>query len=343
MSVSQVDRPMGARRAPVRPVSSFEVASDVARVRQPIVNVYLWGDPGAGDRSWVLVDAGLRFCGNQIREAAARRFGRGSRPSAIVLTHGHFGHVGALPWLANYWDVPVYAHELERPYLSGLSSYPPPDPAVGGGAMSLLSRFYPRGPIDLGGRLRSLPDDGGVPGMPGWRWLHTPGHTAGHVSFFRDSDRVLIAGDAFVTTKQESMVGALTELCVQARRPPAYYTSDWRAARRSVERLAALGPEVAATGHGAPLRGEMLRRELEELAIRWDEIAVPAQGRYVNQPAIVGRRGPEWVPPPVPDLQLWALAGLGGAALGLWWLQSSRSERNDRRAVRAEGCDRIAD
>ena len=40
--------------------------------------------------------------------------------------------------------------------------------------------------------------------MPGWRWVHTPGHTAGHVSLFRDADRTLIAGDAFVTTKQES-------------------------------------------------------------------------------------------------------------------------------------------
>jgi glyoxylase-like metal-dependent hydrolase (beta-lactamase superfamily II) len=39
--------------------------------------------------------------------------------------------------------------------------------------------------------------------MPGRRWLHTPGHTAGHVSF-RDHDRCLIVGDAFVTTKQES-------------------------------------------------------------------------------------------------------------------------------------------
>ena len=60
------------------------------------------------------------------------------------------------------------------------------------------------------------------------------------LSFFREADRTLIAGDAFVTTKQESAVAALTQR-PEMHGPPTYFTPDWENARRSVERLAALG------------------------------------------------------------------------------------------------------
>ena len=306
-----------------------EVAPGVFRVRQLFVNLFFCGEPGGGDRSWTLIDAGLPYLEEQIVEAAARRFGSGARPKAIILTHGHFDHVGALPGLARRWDVPVYAHELERPYLSGKSSYPPPDPAVGGGAMSFLSRFYPRGPIDLGDRLRTLPADGSVPETPGWRWIHAPGHTPGHVALFRDSDRTLIAGDAFVTTKQESALDSNLLQLAHVRRPPAYYTPDWRAAGRSVELLASLHPETVATGHGRPMRGEAMRRELEELARDWQKKAVPNWGRYVNQPALTDADGVAWTPPAVVDLQLVALAGLGALCAGLWWLRSTRSRSSE--------------
>src|SRR5262249_21501064 len=83
----------------------------------------------------------------------------------------------------------------------------------------------------LGDRVRPLPADGSVPGMPGWRWLHTPGHTAGHVSLFRDEDRVLIAGDAFTTVAQESFLAVLTQ-ARHVHRPPAYFPTDWSAAPR---------------------------------------------------------------------------------------------------------------
>src|SRR5215207_2933833 len=133
-----------------------------------------------------------------------------TQPAAIVLTHGHFDHIGALHTLLHKWDVPVYAHRLELPYLTGQSSYPPPDPTVGGGAMAAMSRFYPRGPYNFEGRVQPLPVDGSVPGMPGWRWIHTPGHSPGHVSLFRDADRLLLAGDAFVTQRQESLLAVLS-------------------------------------------------------------------------------------------------------------------------------------
>ncbi|HEX2222838.1 MAG TPA: MBL fold metallo-hydrolase [Thermoanaerobaculia bacterium] len=275
--------------------SVLAVTTDLFCVQLPLVNVYLYGKPRAGDRQWALIDTGMPTSGRRIVEAAEECFGRGARPAAILLTHGHFDHRGAVRQLAEMWDVPVYAHRLELPYLTGLSDYPPPDPSVGGGAMARLSPLFPRRPIDLGYRIQALPEDGTVPGMPGWRWIHTPGHTPGHVSFFRDTDRALIAGDAFVTQRQESALAVLNRW-PEVSRPPAYFTPDWEAAGRSVRELASLQPSVAATGHGIPLHGQRMRNGLEELAEHF-ELEIPSQGRYVRQPALADEQGVLAVPP----------------------------------------------
>ena len=148
---------------------THEVAPDVAYQRLGFVNAAFFGVSGAGDREWVLIDAGLPGTAGHIARAAARRFGPDSRPAAIVMTHGHFDHVSTLRDLAERWDAPVYAHALERPFLDGTSSYPPPDPTVGGGLMALMSPLYPRGPVNVGSRLQTLPADGSVPFMPGWQ------------------------------------------------------------------------------------------------------------------------------------------------------------------------------
>src|SRR3712207_1861136 len=109
--------------------------------------------------------------------------------------------------------------------------------------------------------LHTLPDSSSVPALPEWRHFHTPGHAPGHISLYREADGVLIAGDAFVTTKQESAISVM----VQAKKlsgPPKYFTCDWQSAAWSVEQLAALEPEVVATGHGRPMRGEGMRKSL---------------------------------------------------------------------------------
>ena len=131
---------------------------------------------------------------------------------AIILTHGHFDHVGSLADLLEDWKVPVYAHELELPYLTGKKKdYPPGDPGVDSGLVAKISPMFPNHGIKLSEHIHMLPQDGTVPAMTGWKSIHTPGHTPGHISLFRSQDRVLIAGDAFVTVKQESLYKVLTQ------------------------------------------------------------------------------------------------------------------------------------
>ncbi|HSU53228.1 MAG TPA: MBL fold metallo-hydrolase [Candidatus Dormibacteraeota bacterium] len=259
---------------------THEPVPDIAYKRLALVNIAFVGLPDAGNRQWVLIDAGIPGTARLIVRAAAARFGRDSRPAAILLTHGHFDHVGSLQKLAEHWDVPIYAHREEHPFLNGTSSYPPPDPSVGGGLMAALSPMYPRGPIDVSKWLHELPENE-LPSMPGWRWLHTPGHAPGHVSFWRESDRSLIVGDAVITTNQESAYAVAVQK-PELHGPPKYYTPDWNAAHASVELLAGLEPELVVTGHGPAMRGPEMREALHLLARDFDRIAVPEHGKYVE-------------------------------------------------------------
>ncbi len=251
------------------------VAPGLFVLRDRFVNVAFVGTPGAGDRAWVLVDTGMPGSAGRIKRAAATRFGAGARPAAIILTHGHFDRIGAAATLARDWDVHLHAHELELPYLTGRASYPPAGPAVGGGMAGALSRLIPRGPFHLGGRIRALPGDGSIPGLDGWRWMATPGHSPGHVSLLRVSDRALIAGDAITTTKSESLIARVTQR-PELHGPPAYFTPDWDEARASVRRLADCSPTAVIAGDGPPMRGGALQHALRALVARLDERAAAA-------------------------------------------------------------------
>ncbi len=272
----------------------FSVARGVWGKKELFVNYYFIQDEQSGE--WALVDAGLKWSAPGIKAMAKELFGN-QPPRCIILTHGHFDHIGGLDALVREWHVPVYAHVMELPYLTGKSSYPPADPGVGGGMMATMSWMYPRGPVNIASSVEALPLDNSIPGFQEWKYIHTPGHSPGHISLFREHDKVLIAGDAFVTTKAESA------LCVVSYRkhlsgPPRYLTCNWASAKISVLKLAALDPEIVATGHGYPMYGPEMRNALHRLARRFDDLALPAEGRYVNEPAVADETGVLYVPAP---------------------------------------------
>ena len=212
--------------------------------------------------SWALIDAGWAKDGPSIRQAAEKVFGADVPPASILLTHFHPDHAGSALALARSWDRPVYLHPAELPLATGdfaaITRYAGPlDHWV---ILPLMRAMGPRrraamlGASSLRDVARPFEPDAGVPGLPGWECIPTPGHTPGHVSFFRASDRLLITGDAVVTVKVNSLSGLL--LGRQGLSGPPRYTSwSWPAAKESVATLARLEPSVLAGGHGTPMTG----------------------------------------------------------------------------------------
>ncbi len=312
--------------------SPYDVAPDVHGLKTLFVNVFFVGQPGSGN-PWVLVDAGLPGYASQIKKRAEELFGSGAKPEAIVLTHGHFDHVGTLETLLEDWNVPVWVHSLELPYLQGMSSYPPPDPAIGGGMMAYTSFLFPIGPENFGERVWPIDSDGTIPQLPGWQVFHTPGHAPGHISLFREEDRTLIAGDAFVTTNQNSAIAVATQR-EEFHGPPAYFTYDWHDARQSVRKLANLNPLAVGTGHGVSVRGYELQIKLHHLADNFEEQSIPSQGRYVRQPAVTDEYGVVDMPTPT-SYNVARLLGWGfvaGLLLYTFWPGGRSDEADDDEA-----------
>ncbi|WP_226036837.1 MBL fold metallo-hydrolase [Aquibacillus saliphilus] len=253
-----------------------EVLDDLAFYRTIVANVCMIGKPDSDN--WLLVDTGVAHYTKRIIAAVEKRFGD-KAPSAIILTHGHFDHVGSSKELAKYWDVPIYIHSDEIDYVTGKDTYPPADPTVGGGTLSLLSPFFPQKPVNFKKWVKPLPENGEIPFLDEWKYIHTPGHSPGHIVLFRESDRTLITGDAIVTEKPESAVAVFIPL-QKVYGPPAYFTSDWVKAEESVKKLAALEPETLLSGHGLPMEGDLLREQLHDLADNFIEQAIPKNKKH---------------------------------------------------------------
>jgi glyoxylase-like metal-dependent hydrolase (beta-lactamase superfamily II) len=84
--------------------------------------------------------------------------------------------------------------------------------------------------------------------VAGFRVVHAPGHTPGHVMFFRESDRVVIAGDVLANIHFITGRSGLRE-------PPPFFSDDAARNRESIRLLASLRPRLTCFGHGPPLRG----------------------------------------------------------------------------------------
>jgi glyoxylase-like metal-dependent hydrolase (beta-lactamase superfamily II) len=255
----------------------FDVLPGVYCYTNQIVNVVFL----RSGNDWYLIDAGMPHSADTIKSAFEAHAGVEVAPKAILLTHGHFDHVGGIIELIEQWQVPVYAHELELPYLTGQKNYPEPDGSVEGGLIAKMSPLFPNDAINLTDHVQAFGENGQIPGLSDWKWIHTPGHTPGHVSFYREEDRTLIAGDAFVTVRQDSLYKVFTQK-QEISGPPRYFTTDWQAAWNSVKTLEALKPSTAITGHGLPMSGEVLRKGLAELSRDFKKLAMPDHGKYLQ-------------------------------------------------------------
>ena len=249
---------------------TVEIAHDVHWLPLRGANVYFVHSGG----TWVQIDAGFSGSGRVIAQAAARLCGMVGRPEAILITHGHPDHVGSAVGLSTAWNVPAMAPAGEMPFIDGTTLYPEP-------LVAWLIRVLPRRAMealvrasDLGDTIRPFDPGTGVPGLPDWVCVPTPGHTPGHTAFFRPSDRTLIAGDAVLTMAWSSRLGGrgFSWLWDLARRkprlcgPPTLVTCDWRSAAESIAALADLEPWLLATGHGTPFCGPRLAPALRMFA-----------------------------------------------------------------------------
>ncbi len=247
-----------------------------------------------GEGDWVLLDTGVRPA-LSIVKGAEKQMGR--PPAAIVLTHGHFDHAGCAGQLAQQWNIKVFVGRLEKPFLTGESSYPPPDPTVGG-SLAMMSRAFPSHTVDFSDVLELLPANGKLDFLKGWRIIETPGHSPGHVSLWHEDDRTLLAGDAFCTADMDSLLGMMTLKPTQFARGGSPFVPDWEQMKHSLGVLADLEPVTVGAGHGLPMSGGEVPGFLRDF---YHGFTPPVHGRYVGTPAQTDESGVTFLPPAPPD------------------------------------------
>lgn len=186
-----------------------------------LVNTYLVGD--------VIVDAGT----SRSPDKALLRVLDELPVNAHALTHAHPDHAGGSHRVSEALSLPVWAPAGDADVIeSG---------RLAEGAR-LFRAFGGFEGVPVSRRLKEGDDL-----IDGFVVIDTPGHTAGHISFWREADRVLIVGDIFTN------VSPLTHR-VGLRHPSRLFTPDVEENRRSQRKLAALEPDVVAFGHGPVLR-----------------------------------------------------------------------------------------
>ncbi len=205
------------------------------------INVYLLGD--------VLIDTGTRWARRRILRQL-----RGRSLSLVALTHCHPDHQGTAKYLCEKYRVPLACHEADVPATEGREPMGPRHWVVGLGV-----RFWAGPPHRVGRVLR----DGDE--VAGFRVVHAPGHTAGHVFYFRESDRVAVAGDVLANINFRTGEEGL-------RLPPNAFCVDAALNRKSVQLLRELRPSLVCFGHGPPLRDPS---RLEQFAVALEQSRGP--------------------------------------------------------------------
>jgi hydroxyacylglutathione hydrolase len=190
------------------------------------VNAYLVGD--------VLIDAGGRQAAKRILRDLS-----GHTVTAHALTHTHADHQGSSHAVCTALDIPFWVPERDVA--------PAEDPSLIGERQpdTFLAQFFVRLFKGPGHKVDRALHEGDH--VAGFQVLDTPGHSAGHVSFWRESDRTLILGD--VLNNMDTVTGI-----PGLREPKKSLTPDPERNRESIRRLGPLEPKLVLFGHGAPLR-----------------------------------------------------------------------------------------
>lgn len=212
-------------------------------VRLLYANVYLLSSPAGR----LVVDAGAMPFSLEFA-AILRQF----KPDALLVTHAHVDHAGGA-WVASRLGVPVLAHPLEHPQLTGEIHdlpYPAGKPQLG----KLVSRAHLKvSPANL-----HAVHPGEV--VSGWEVVHLPGHTPGQIGVLRGG--VLVAADAVVSSPHRDGSGG-------AHLPKAAYNADHRQALKTLKHIANQDLRAILPGHGHALKPEQIRKR----AVRDDKDA----------------------------------------------------------------------
>jgi hydroxyacylglutathione hydrolase len=206
-----------------------QLAEDVHLLRgfpPNAINVYLVGD--------VLIDAATRQAKGRIMRQI-----RGHAVTAHALTHAHPDHQGSSHAICEQLQIALWCGQNDIPAMEtpgGVTNSQAP------GLINRLQERYWTGPPHPVARALREGDE-----VAGFEVLETPGHSRGHVAFWRESDRVLILGDVLNNMNVFTGVPGLHE-------PPRIFTPDPQRNRVSIRKLAALSPALICFGHGAPLR-----------------------------------------------------------------------------------------
>jgi glyoxylase-like metal-dependent hydrolase (beta-lactamase superfamily II) len=227
-------------------------AEGIHRIEDAATNWYLIED---GSRLTV-VDTGLPRSWNSLHSALSQLGRTVADIDAVVLTHGHFDHMG-FAWRAQReLSVPLWAPERERSVVSSPWHYDHersrlpymtnPGFVKIFAEMTAMGALWVKGSDDVRGYAPGEPLD--VPGRP--VAVATPGHTHGHCALHLPDRGAVIVGDAFVMLDPYT---GRSGPCIVA----GAATADSAEALASLDALAALGADRGLTGHGPVWRGSL--------------------------------------------------------------------------------------